>query len=101
MEYFLPLSVMAMIISSISFYLIDYDSPNQVEPENDQSPSNPSDSMDSSAADYAVSESDPNPQNGVATEDSSIGEASANNSSTSANLKEIHPTFGMLWATTP
>jgi len=52
MEYFLPLSVMAMIISSISIFLIDYQNPtSNTDPENDPSSSNPSEKIDEDSVD--------------------------------------------------
>lgn len=55
MEYFLQLSVMAMVISCLSIFLIDYQQPKTaVDPENDQSPSNPSDLMDDSTDEFVA-----------------------------------------------
>ena len=95
MEYFLPLSVLAMIISSISFYLIDNDKATKMEPKNESSPSNPTDSMD----EPTVSDSEKNPHKNTTIGESS-NEAFTKYSSTKANLKDIHTTFSMLWITT-
>lgn len=101
MEYFLPLSVMAMIISSISIYAIDYQKPKtQTDPENDQSPSNPSDSVEDSADEYAVSENTEHLQNSTVAEDTSADHQLKKNRSTQAYLKAIQKFFSMLWNTT-
>jgi len=102
MEYFLPLSVMAMIISSISIYAIDYHNPKtKADSENDQSPSNPPDSMEDSADEYTVSENPENLQNNITTEDNSTDNTIKKIHSTQASLKEIQHPFSMLWSTTP
>lgn len=101
MEYFLPLSVMAMIISSISIYAIDYHNPKtKTDPENDQSPSNPSDSMEDSADEYTVSENPENLQNNITAENNSADNTIKKIHSTQTNLKEIKHLFSMLWNTT-
>ena len=102
MEYFLPLSVMAMIISSISIFLIDYKKPTtSTDSENDQLPSNPTDSMGDSADDFFVDKHPNQPQNDASTDSGSEGNALSKYQSTSANLKEQTSPFSMLWTTTP
>jgi len=101
MEYFLPLSVLAMIISSISIYAIDYHQPKSTtDPENDQSSSDPSDSTSSSAEEYTVSENSENLQKSVAADDKLSNDTLKKLHSTRANLKVIFKSFSMLWNTT-
>lgn len=103
MEYFLPLSVMAMLISSISIFLIDYKKPStSTDSENDQSSSNPTDSMEDSVDDFFVEENPEQPQEDASSDNTdSAKDAYTKYQSTSANLKEQTPTFSMLWTTTP
>ncbi len=101
MEYFLPLSVMAMIISSISIYAIDYQKPTtKTDPENDQSSSNPSDSMEDSADEYKVSENSENPQSNITAKDNSAESTLKKIHSTNANLKENQDLLDILWNST-
>lgn len=100
MEYFLPLSVMAMIISSISIYLIDYKKPATSNAENDQPPSNPSDSLEDSADDFTASEKTENLQKSTISESDSENNKLVKIHSTQANLKVNHTPFSMLWNTT-
>ena len=100
MEYFLQLSVMAMIISSISIFLIDYQKPNKAtDSENDQS-SNPSDLMDDSADEFVVFENQEQLQSSASTEDVLDEDAPSKLHSTKINLKEIKRAFSMRWNTT-
>jgi len=60
MEYFLPLSVLAMIISTLSFFMIDYQSPSSSA--NNQSDRTPSNSSDLTPKDNLIqSEQKPDP----------------------------------------
>ena len=96
MEYFLQLSVMAMIISSISIFLIDYQNTNTTtDAENDQSSSNPSDLMEDSADEFVVSENQEQLQNSAASEDT-LDE----NAPSKPHIKEIKRAFSMRWNTT-
>lgn len=100
MEYFLQLSVMAMIISSISIFLIDYQKPETAtDPENDQSPANPSDLMDDSADEFVLAENEEQLQNSAATEANLAKVAPTKLHSTKNILKEIKRAFSMLWTT--
>lgn len=100
MEYFLQLSVLAMIISSISIFLIDYQKPETVtDPENDQSPTNPSDLMDDSTDEFLITEDQEKLQNSAATEVNLEEAAPTKLHSTKNILKEIKRAFSMLWTT--
>ncbi len=103
MEYFLPLSVMAMIISSISIFLIDNQNPtSNTDPENDPSSSNPSEKIEEDPVDeFTVSENEENLQKSPTPKD--ISEESSLNKihSTHAILRAFQKTFSMLWNTTP
>lgn len=100
MEYFLQLSVLAMIISSISIFLIDYQKPETVtDPENDQSPSNPSDLMDDSADEFVTAENKEQLQNSAIIEANLAEDAPTKLHSNKTILKEIKRAFSMLWTT--
>jgi len=100
MEYFLQLSVMAMIISSISIFLIDYQKPETItDPENDQSPSNPSDLMEDSAEEFVTAEQQAQLQNSASIEDTLEENARSKIHTTKNILKEIKRAFSMLWTT--
>ncbi len=100
MEYFLQLSILAMIISSISIFLIDYQKPETAtDSGNDQSPSNPSDSMDDSAEEFVMAEHPGQIQNSAATEENSETPTPSKFHSTKVSLIEIKRAFGMLWTT--
>ena len=100
MEYFLQLSILAMIISSISIFLIDYQNPKTAtDAENDQSPSNPSDLMDDSADEFVLVEKPTPIQKSAATDDNSKVPASTKLHSTKISLTEIKRAFSMLWTT--
>lgn len=100
MEYFLQLSILAMIISSISIFLIDYQRPETAtDSENDQSPSNPSDLMDDSADEFVRVEKPTPIQNSATTDDNSEASAHTKLHSTKVSLKEIKRAFSMLWTT--
>lgn len=98
MEYFLPLSVMAMIISSISIFLIDYQNPtSNIDPENDQSSPNPSEKIEEDTVDeFTVSENEENLQKSINPEE--ISEESSIKKIHSADiiLKEFQKSFSML-----
>lgn len=103
MEYFLPLSVMAMIISSISIFLIDNQNPtSNTDPENDQSSSNSSEKIEEDTVDeFTVSEKKENLQKSI-TPKNSLDENSLNKiQSTSSSLKAFQKTFSILWNSTP
>jgi len=100
MEYFLHLSVMAMIISSISIFLIDYQKPETAtDAENDQSPPNPSDLVDDSADEFVAKEQQEELQNSAPTEDNLEENALSKLHTTKNILKEIKRAFSMLWTT--
>ena len=100
MEYFLQLSVMAMIISSISIFLIDYKNPETAtDPENDQSPANPADLMDDSKDEFLIEDDQEQLLNSAATE-ANLEEAAPVKFHSAKNiLKEIKRAFSMLWTT--
>lgn len=103
MEYFLPLSVMAMIISSISIFLIDHQNPtSNTDPENDQSSPNPSEKIEEDKVDeFTVSENEENLQKSINPED--ISEESSVKKIQSADiiLKEFQKSFSILSKSTP
>jgi len=103
MEYFLPLSVMAMIISSISIFLIDNQNPtSNTAPENDQSTSNPSEKIEEDQVDeFTVSEDQENLQKSNPPKDISDESALNKIHSTHAILRAFQKTFSMLWNSTP
>jgi len=103
MEYFLPLSVMAMIISSISIFLIDNQNPtSNTDPENDPSPSNSSEKLEEDSVDeFTVSENEKSLPKDVVKKEISNNNTRKNIQSTNANLKAVQNTFSMLWNTTP
>ncbi|MEM6321841.1 MAG: hypothetical protein AAF960_29545 [Bacteroidota bacterium] len=101
MEYFLPLSVMAMIISSISLYLIDYKKPAKpTGPENDPSSSDANESSDTSAAKFVVSEQQENPQTDTSSNNYLEDKTQKEFHSTRASLKAFQQSFSILWNTT-
>ena len=101
MEYFLPLSVMAMIISSISIFLIDNQNPkSNTDPENDQSTSTPSERLEEDHVDeFTISENKENPQKSVSPNDISDDRSLRKIQSTETNLKAFQKTFSTLWNT--
>lgn len=103
MEYFLPLSVMAMIISSISIFLIDNQTPkSSTDPENDQSSSNSSERIEEEPVDeFKASEDKENLQKSTTPNDISEENSLNKIQSTKANLKAFQKSFSMLWSTTP
>ena len=100
MEYFLQLSILAMIISSISIFLIDYQKPETTtDTENDQSSSSPTDLMDDSTEEFLATEPQKQLKNSASTEDK-LEENTLSKLHTTKNiLKEIRRAFGMLWTT--
>jgi len=103
MEYFLPLSVMAMIISSISIFLIDNQNPkSNTDSENNQSTSNPSERLEEDHVDeFTISENRENLQKSVPPNDISDDHSLRKIQSTKATLKAFQKTFSMLWNSTP
>ncbi len=100
MEYFLQLSVMAMIISSISIFLIDYQKPETAtDSENDQSSSNPTDLIDDSTDEFLIAEHQEQLQNSATTDANLEENALTKLHSTKTILKEIKRAFSMLWTT--
>ena len=100
MEYFLQLSVMVMVISSISIFLIDYQKPDTItDPENDQSPSNSSDLVDDSADEFVVTEQQEQLQSKTPIKDNLEENESSKLHTTKNILKEIKRAFSMLWTT--
>jgi len=103
MEYFLPLSVMAMIISSISIFLIDNQNPtSNTDPENDQSSSS-SEKIDEDPVDeFTVLENKENLQKSSNNPKDISDESTLNKiHSTHAILRAFQKTFSMLWNSTP
>ncbi len=103
MEYFLPLSVMAMIISSISIFLIDHQNPtSNTDSENDPTSSNTSEMIEEDSVDeFTVSEKDENLQKGINPEDISEESSIKKIHSTDIILKEFQKSFSMLSKSTP
>ena len=102
MEYFLPLSVLAMIISSISIYLLDQQPPNtKSDRKNDQISSDSNDSADESNDKVNVSENQHSFSDRVVVEKSTEEDSLKKIHSVSANLKDFQTPFSMLWNTAP
>ena len=98
MEYFLQLSILAMVISSISILLIDYQKPETTtEPENDQSSSNPTGLMDDSAEEFLATESQKQSTNNTPTKDKVEESTRSKLHTTKDILKEIKRVFSMMW----
>jgi len=103
MEYFLPLSVMAMIISSISIFLIENQNPPpNTDPENDLPTSNPSEKIEEDPVDeFTVSENEENIQKNIASNDKSDQHTLNKTHSTGIDLKAFQQSFSIWWNSTP